>query len=602
MILTSRKRSRPIRVNIAGQVTDVTEEEGLDGAPTLTVDVDDPEWLITNEAVLDLDADGKLDHVETSYGGKWWRLVKVSPTEDSLSLVFEHRVVSILRRYTKRIKRRRVPGYTRAMFIRDLVKEARHDGHKIEFKSPKMKTAQQIAKGETPRREAGDVGERGFGKKHGLTVKGVKANKAQLANATIALNVAHQLSAPYRAQLALVEALIAESRITNLMGGDRDSSGVLQVRRGVHRNVNPRDIEQVVTLFLTRGFTGQGGAITLANSTTKSAHAIAQAVQGSAFSDGSNYKANEAEAREWIKKFHVITDPNELNITGSVDRAYYFTRGQVGGAKEDSWSAMNRLAEEVGWRIFIQGNTVVFIEDNDLYKQAPKLLLSRTSPRMTGISFDWDQGKPVQEAQITIQRTDLLPGTTVEIADAGPASTRWLIFNVRRSRSSGFSEVTLRSPQTSKAEPAPERETVTISGNTSEYREDVYGKLTSAMQSVSSKTPGYTLGGGHGQDLDDLGPGTRFDCSSSVSWVLKKAGLFDPDKAWVSGDFAKRYGRPGEGKMFTVWANDNHVWIELKVGRYKRFDTGGEDGGKGAKLHTTGRSSGGFVARHAEGM
>jgi hypothetical protein len=340
-------------------------------------------------------------------------------------------------------------------------------------------------------------------------------------------------------------------------------------------------------------------------------------VQGSAFPDGSNYKEYESEAREWVKKFHVITDPNDLNVTTTVDRAYYFTRGEVGGEKEDSWTAMNRLAQEVNWRVFVQGNTtIVFIEDNDLYKSAPKLVLSRTSPRVTSVGFDWDQGKPVQEMTVSIQRTDILPGTTIEMADAGPASTRWLVWNVRRSRDSGFSEVTLRSPQTAKKEPAPDKDTTTITGDASEYKSDAYATLVRAMRSINRNTPGYLYGGGHGAKLSDLPASTRFDCSSSTSWALKKAGLFKPDVAWVSGDFARRFGRPGEGKLFTVWANDNHVFVELKQGPYKRFDTGGSrrtiavergDGtvtisSSGARLHSVMRSTGGFTPRHVEGM
>src|SRR5215207_7634105 len=103
MILTSRKTRRASRMDIQGQVTGVVEEEGLEGAPTLTVEINDPTWRLTNSALLDTDDDGRLDHVETSYGGKAWALVKVSPEEESLTLVFEHRVVTILRRYSKRI-------------------------------------------------------------------------------------------------------------------------------------------------------------------------------------------------------------------------------------------------------------------------------------------------------------------------------------------------------------------------------------------------------------------------------------------------------------------------------------------------------------------
>jgi hypothetical protein len=612
MLLVSRKRSRPARADITDQVTSIDEQAGLDGAPTLTVTISDPEWLVTNLELLDLDVDGRLDHVETKIDDAWYRLVKVSPNDDTLSLVFEDRTVSILRQYTKPKKRRRVSGYTRAMFLRDLVAEARKDGHDIEFVCPRLTQAQRVKHGKKIKHDPTGDGTRGFSKNAKLTVKGERANKKQKKIATTALDIADQVLGAadagggirFRVYVALMEALITESSITNLEGGDRDSAGVLQVRRGVHTDVNPRDVEQVVTLFLTKGYSGRGGAVSLATQTTKKPHEIAQAVQGSAFADGSNYKEHEAEAKEWVKAFHLITDESELTQDVTFDKAYYFTRGES-GSTEDSWQAMTRLAGEVNWRVFVRGNKVLYMPDSDLYKQAPRFELSRQSPRVTSVSYDWDQGKKVAEATLNVLRQDVVHGSTVEIADAGPASTRWLVWNVHKYRDDGYSELTLRSPSAALPEPAAERETTSASTDASGLKSDTMKVLIRKMKSVDKNTPGYTYGGGHGQKLDDLPPSTRFDCSSSVSWVLHKAGLFDHDVAWVSGDFAAKYGRPGVGKFFTVWASDDHVWIQIHKGEYAggRFDTGGPGGGMGARLWTKAlpRSTAGFTPRHAEG-
>lgn len=631
MILYSRKSSKPKRLNVDESIVEVRETLEMEGASTITVDINDPDWSITNADFFDLDEDGKLDHVEAQYGSNWFRLAKVSPNNSALSLQMEHRIVSILRRYHKPKHHRRVPGYTRAMFIKALVDEARNDGHSIKFYAPHLHAQQAIAKGEPVSNPTDTTGRRGFPSTADLTVKGTRATKKQRKIAADALNVAHEHLADsgagirWRVNVALMEALITESTIHNYEGGDADSGGVLQVRRSVHPSVNVRNVEQVVTLFLTKGFSGRGGAITLAGTTTQRPHEIAQSVQGSAFSDGSNYKANQGEAEEWVKAFHLITGADDLSQNTTVDRAYYFGRGYDSGGGvikgEDSWDAMNRLAYEVNDRVFVRGNTIYYVTDDDIYKQKPELELSRLSPRVIDFSFDWDEGKPVNEASLTIQRLDIPQGVTIEMADAGPASVRWLVWQVEREKSGGFSTLQLRTPQKAKPEPAPQRESITVEGDPSGKVTDAFDAMLRAMKAVDRKTPGYTYGGGHGPSLDSLPASTRFDCSSSVSWVLHKAGLFPHSTAWVSGDFAAKFGKPGKGKLFTVWANADHVWIQLHKSQYWRFDTGGPrvtrvqqhgggpdagaiviEEGSGAHLSTESRSTGGFTARHYEGM
>jgi hypothetical protein len=133
-----------------------------------------------------------------------------------------------------------------------------------------------------------------------------------------------------------------------------------------------------------------------------------------------------------------------------------------------------------------------------------------------------------------------------------------------------------------------------------------FERLLAAMRLLSDATPGYLLGGGHGVPLRKVSPFQRLDCSSSTSKALEMAGGlgFGPDDyAWVSGQFATRYGQPGVGRYFTVWANPTHVFVQLHRSRWWRFDTSPHgDGGRGPRLRMLPRRTSGFVARHWPGM
>ena len=134
--------------------------------------------------------------------------------------------------------------------------------------------------------------------------------------------------------------------------------------------------------------------------------------------------------------------------------------------------------------------------------------------------------------------------------------------------------------------------------------EAIFNKLIASMESMSAHTPGYQLGGGHGQLLKDISPYQKLDCSSSCSKALWDAGIFPHDVAQVSGTMATTYGNPGTGeKYFTVYANYEHVWIRLYKTRWWRFDTSPHgDGGRGPKLRMLPRFSSTFAARHWPGM
>jgi RNA polymerase sigma factor (sigma-70 family) len=95
-----------------------------------------------------------------------------------------------------------------------------------------------------------------------------------------------------------------------------------------------------------------------------------------------------------------------------------------------------------------------------------------------------------------------------------------------------------------------------------------------AAQELARQDRAYRFGGGHRVYLSAIAPGDPLDCSAATSLVLRRAGLLESDTAWTSGRFADEWGEPGEGEHVTLWANEEHVWLELKLDddHGERFD------------------------------
>ena len=100
----------------------------------------------------------------------------------------------------------------------------------------------------------------------------------------------------------------------------------------------------------------------------------------------------------------------------------------------------------------------------------------------------------------------------------------------------------------------------------------------------------YKWGGGHAR-LQDSG----YDCSGTVSYVLREAGL-------MNGCMASKeyfgYGKKGEGKWITLYVRDGHVFMTVAG---LRLDTGGPGGETGPRWKTATRQGRGHVVRHPAG-
>lgn len=582
-------------LDIGDALTGGDLERTIEGASTLTLELHDPHRKVIRHNAL-------RRGIQLEFDGTWWWLVKVSKAGDTATLTFEDRDVAYLRRH-KRVRKVARKKYTRAQFVRMLVREVgqraakRKDAPKpnrIRFYCPELNERQPIGKkkeANKPHRrrrpERQTRRERGLRHARGLTVKGSRATLEQRRNGQRALDVADQLGAGPKATKALMEAVIVESGVRNLSWGDADSIGILQLRVSLHGRSAASSIEKSCRLFLARGFTGRGGAIALARSHQHwTPGNVAQAVQGSAFPDRYDQVAREAD--EWIDAYGGAsgTDTGGHGAEPVRRRKYEFSRGKP-GRPEDSWTAIQRLAEEVRWRAFMDKGTLYFISETRLMKSAPRYVVTEDTDGVNALDFDLDYGKVRSELRLSC-RTDLFDiriGSVVVVRDMGIADGRYLVSNVRRGIFDADTEVLLKRPTPKapepKAEALPARRgtragqgTVTVGGTAGDLRDRIVA-VAKASAASYRRNPGawfYSQGGRlyYGDPTRPPPGGTRSDCSQWVAAVYKKAGAPPPGPSYgasiwtgnmrVHGrQVVLRHARPGD----IIWWPSH---VELYVG------------------------------------
>lgn len=590
-------------------VESIMVDRQIEGASTVTVVLRDPNDRVLNKFAKhirpglaprfkkdppDVDVGWKpLDQpdligraIDLVLDGVTFRLTKVSyqHTNKQLTFVFEDRVVYWLRRKggrngpARHANRKKV---TRAQFIYSLVNEIK--ATKVPFVCPEMYVTQRVAA--VPNEEL-VTDSSTFRDKKNLTIKNVAATPEQKRNMEKVIGTAQNTDgASPRSVLAVIAAVITETLCKNLPGGDRDSAGILQVRKSQHPNVDNRDIGACVELFMERGFWIHGSANKLAQEhPNMSVQMIAQNTQGSGTSDGSNYGAWVNEAKDWLAASSGLNlDSGEV----SFKKSFQYKRTK----QENSWDCIQRLATEVNWRAFMVGNAFYFMSEPQLYHRRIRYIAKPEDPAVLDLRYDmdWAPNKTVFEAEleVNLEQWGAPPGSVISLDGWGPPDGRWLVTAVHRDWYRATAEVTIKQPTNPKAEEAPEtgtRDTTDVQGDIS--------KLYKICQKIDNATPGYVYGGGHGVPLSQVHGGQGLDCSSSTSLALQRAGLWDGQSAArVSGDF-NTWGRPGRGDLFTVCYSSGHVYIRFESGAgvdATRFDTSpwGDNSGSGPKLRFT---------------
>jgi hypothetical protein len=476
---------RSLDRRLDGFLEDGTIEQTMtDGAPKLT--------LVVLDHGLDLLASGAFAYrVDVELDEIPFRLVQVSLGDDeALTLNLEHRVVSWLREHDRPLKVSRGKA-TRAEFIYRMVREV--DKGPIRFVSPELHRKQPIAapksSDQQTQRSKDANRDPGFAKSTKVTISNGAASRSQLHHCSVALDVAAGLNAGPKATLAMVCAGIGESSFKDQMNqGGSGYGGVFQgavnVKPYTFRGVSgvTRTAQQA-HYFLVGGKGYQaGGAIALARANPGiSPGAIATKVEASG-QPASFYDRWRHEAHALIEAYG--GGGESYGGGGSYWKRYEFTRGQPGDHKEDSWTAGQRLAQEVRWRLFVVGRrTIFYVTDDDLMRSRPRYLIDPQTTGVAGLTGDVEVGhrtiivkgrrepKP-SEAKLSVRmdRWAAPPGTVIELADYGPFDGRWLVDSTSRPIFDSLGEVNLRQPQKALPEPRSEQGTRGSSSKSSSKR------------------------------------------------------------------------------------------------------------------------------------
>lgn len=564
-------------------VTACTIERTIEGASTLSIEVYDPQRTLLNAGLLDARSvavigDLRFSFVQFSGGGN-----------ESLTLTFEDEQINKLRRYNKPLKATR-GQVTRAQFLQRLAKEA-----SVSLFAPEAFRVQPVGSSQPASAKGA-----GFSDAEKFKVRGKIATKDQRKIVSTVLALGNQRKLPRAVMIAAVAAMIKDTSVKNKASGTL--LGVFAQRKALGSATLRRDVKHAAGVFYDAAL-----PVYRANP-GQSIGALANAGQRNAGdSSAKGYAKYAAEAKAAVKMYFGGDGPGKPGKRSkTIAKPYSFTRGQPGGeVGEDSWACMQRLADEVGWRVFAQLDRVWFASEPYLFEAKPVASIDPNDDSFIAFNdYDFDAGKKVAEASfdIFVGRWSLSPGSTIVLTDSGPLNGRWLVTQTSRDLFSPYASVTVKRPRPTLPEPPPETETITVtkSGSKPDGLDARIDKAYKKAQQIHAKKYPYVWGGGHGKSFAPTGGG--YDCSGSVSAVLGAAGLLSSPR--VSGAL-ESWGVAGEGKLMTVWTNDEHVFIEFNLPGKGRQHFGTGNWGKGwggAGFNPRLHPHAGFTARHWKGL
>lgn len=126
---------------------------------------------------------------------------------------------------------------------------------------------------------------------------------------------------------------------------------------------------------------------------------------------------------------------------------------------EDYWTALQRLAEERGWRCLADRGTVLLGPDSWLTSRAPAVAIREHTDGVDDINWDADSGKKATRASFdaNIARLGISPGQAVNVLDQGLGSGLWLVEEIRRPvfRTKGTVGLVRQQPTIPEPRPAP---------------------------------------------------------------------------------------------------------------------------------------------------
>jgi hypothetical protein len=417
----------------------------------------------------------------------------------------------------------------------------------------------------------------------GLTVKGVPMNSSQQSTANALLAEGAKLQAGAIASQAIILAAIYENSISlgtyggrigplSPLIGAKDSTGV------------PYAVGQSGIVQQAHDFFAGGGSFSSAMAKSRTTSDIvvvaefAEGAEGQYETEAFPLSSGIAEAKAIVAAYGgtaLAGGVAGLGGTGtakdgSPSSTYPFVIGTTANPDEDYWTGTNRLAQEVNWYLFSNGEYMYYEDASELIGQTPALYLDRLadSDRILTLRGTYDntafeyvsdhkrkfhvQRKTklttiTSPTEITMDLVcgieEILGGDVIHLSSFGLMDGRWLVGDCTRSMFSVSSSITLVPPiaPLSEAQSAgttgTKNTTTTILTSGSTVSGPIRQKILQiAQQAVALKAANYSAYMYDNQgDRFNYGRGVlagpyprTFDCSGFVTSVYRDAGAPDP--------------------------------------------------------------------------
>lgn len=136
----------------------------------------------------------------------------------------------------------------------------------------------------------------------------------------------------------------------------------------------------------------------------------------------------------------------------------YTVRSDVELSTEDDthWDAAQRIAQDIGRRVFVRRNHLWFASDDWLLARPPFANVREQANGVDAITWTIDVGQDVAELDVTARSFELYAGDTVRVQGEGPADGGWIVSEVRGSLHRPTVNVRLIQPEPTLPEPQAE--------------------------------------------------------------------------------------------------------------------------------------------------
>jgi hypothetical protein len=416
-------------VDIRKSVTAADIELSIDGAHELTITLRDTHRKLQRSRIFHYALDLQIE-------GWWWRLIRRQKQGDDLTLTFEPRVVSYLRRHSdhKKVRRGKV---TRAEFILMLVRAVRKT--RIVLYSPELHKTQPVAGVGRDEKQRLDNRDAGLDSGYAITIQNHKYDSSQMKNLERVLDVGTKMKARRKLLVAAMCCVIQESQArTSATNGIHVGLFQQDPRYWPATRDPETDAKAFFKHLIYEDKIFPNREIGL----------LIDVVQGSGL---------PALYTQWRDQAEDIVD-HYSGSEGSQSRDYKKAYEYKVNKGENYWATIIRLAEEVVWRAFTIKDRLIYMSEEDLFKSKSLMTLTEGKDGVDYIDYDDDDRKEVTTCTVTcrMRMWDAPLGSVVTVDSGCSADGKYLVTALRRSYFSLNGEITLSKPLKAKKEPAPE--------------------------------------------------------------------------------------------------------------------------------------------------